>query len=123
MAQRSRSGAPTVVLALLAVAPLAAVLGGALVLGVARSSWAPWVVAAAALAAAATFSVVPIALGALLVVLAHPRSREWLADQVDRHLERRHTERLARAETPERHLHLVGGTCDAYQLPGAEDQR
>jgi hypothetical protein len=63
-ASHAQRGSSPATLPLVAVAPLGAVLGGALVLGIARSSWAPWGVAAAAVAATVRLLAVPTARGA-----------------------------------------------------------
>jgi hypothetical protein len=112
MVQRSSSGVGAFALLLAGGTTFGGVCAVALVVGVCRSGWASWVVAAAAAAALAVLSAVPLGVVALIGALAHPGSRGWLAHRVDLHLERRHATRLAAAETPAQHLHLDGPVAD-----------
>ena len=92
---------------------LGAVVGGvagvALLVGILRSGWAPWLVAAAAVALLLVLAAVPLCLVAVGVALIHPDSRGWLADQAAQALERRHAVRLvsARRVPHQQHLHVL----------------
>jgi hypothetical protein len=115
-----RSGSP-LLLAVAGGAVCGGLLGGALLVGVCRSGWAPWIVGAAALAALVVLAAVPLSVLGLVATLVHPRGRGWLADLAAQHLERRHAVRLAAArQVPQQqHLHVLR---DRDEAPHVEVQ-
>jgi uncharacterized SAM-binding protein YcdF (DUF218 family) len=114
-----RSGSP-LLLAVAGGAVCGGLLGGALLVGVCRSGWAPWIIGAAALAALVVLAAVPLSVLGLAATLVHPRGRGWLAEQAAQHLERRHAVRLAAAQqVREQHLHVGQGAGGGRGQGGA----
>jgi hypothetical protein len=115
MAERSSS---PLLLAVAGGAVCGGLLGGALLVGVCRSGWVPWIIGATALTALVVLAAVPLSILGLAVALIHPHGRGWLADQAAQHLKRRHAVRLAAArQVPQQqHLHVLRDRDEALNV-------